>query len=216
MPAMNYFNKLIDFFKKIEYSSKELEKKLELPYENSSKKEKTLEVMYPNMTDEEIWDAIAKKNEDEWTYEEEDFNLRMILNVEFESGRSKAIKELIHFKYKIKINEFENPFKELINFTLYYFKSHYIEQPIETLTLLENVFPIMNQFIFREITNNRSLINIESDFDYQNAYDEFLIFSKNYYCSKFSDKLIRDKQIKKEFKLTHNGFINFIENGKYD
>ena len=57
------------------------------------------------MTDEEIWDAIAKKNEDEWTYEEEDFNLRMILNVEFESGRSKAIKEIIPSGQKIAIIE---------------------------------------------------------------------------------------------------------------
>ena len=213
---MNYFNRFKKKFNKGECSNKELDKSKNLDHENSSKDEKTLEILYPNMNDEKIWDAILKKNEDEWTYEESDFNLRMIFNIEFLSGRAKAIKELLHSEYKIEMDEFKNPVKELIDFTLKYFKDHYIEKPNEALSLLENSFPIMNQYIFREITNNRSLVNIESDFDYQKAYDEFLIFLKNYFCSKFSDKLIRDEQIKKEFKLLHNDFINFIDNGKYE
>ena len=212
---MNYFNRFIKFLNKGDYSNKELDTSQNMDYENSSKNEKGLEFIYPNMTDEEIWDAIVKKNEDDWTYEESDFNLRMILNTEFLSGRMKAIKELLNNECEIEMDEYKNPFKELTDFTLNYFKNHYIEKPEDALSLLENSFPIMNQYIYRVITNKKIVIDIESYFDYQKAYDEFLIFCKNYFCSKFSDKLIRDQQIKKDFKLIHNDFINFIDNDKY-
>lgn len=193
--------------------SKELNGNIYIDYENSSNKEKTLDELYPNMTDNEVWNSITEKDEDNWTIEEEDFNLKMIFYNEHKLGRSKAINELVNCNYKFAVNG--NPFKELINFTLIYFENNYNKNPTHVEKIIKNSFPNMHLFILQQISLNKYVITNKNYFDEQKAYDEFLIFLQNLFCSKFPDKIIRDEQIIKNFKILHNDLIKFIENENF-
>ena len=176
-------------------------------------KELSIEELYPNMTDDEIWMAILEKDEDELTSEELGIKLGMTLHNEHLYGRSLAIRELLNNSYQILNDEYGNPFKELINFTLLYFERFNVEKPDEANKLLRSCFPLMHQFIYRHISKQQNTNVIENKFDEQKAYDEFLDFCKNVFISLYPEKDIRDGQIKRHFKILSNDLINFIENG---
>ena len=127
-----------------------------VPSSNSEKnasevKELLIEELYPNMTDDEIWMAILVKDEDELTSEELGIKLVMTLHNEHLYGRSLAIRELLNNSYQILNDEYGNPFKELINFTLSYFERFNVEKTDEAHNLLRSSFPLMHQFIYRQI-----------------------------------------------------------------
>lgn len=126
-------------------------------------------------------------------------------------GRSLAIEQLIDNNYQILTDESGNPFKELINFTLQYFEKYFKNKSAEAEILLRSAFPIMHQFILREISKQQNTISIETNFNEQKAYDEFLVFCKNIFCSLYPDKNERDIQIRKYFKINQNDLIRFIE-----
>lgn len=147
----------------------------------------------------------------EWDYIKSFVELSITLNQEHLFGRSLAIRELTENRYQILSDEFGNPFKELINYTLKYFDSYFIENPIEADELLKANFPIMNQYIKRQIHVQQNNIDYENIFNEQNAYDEFLIFCKNIFFSHYPDKDIRDEKIKYHFKIFHNDLIQFID-----
>ena len=138
-------------------------------------------------------------------------SLEQILYNEHLSGRTKAIRELLENNYKIQDDERGNPFKELINFTLKYFHGYFIENPNEAERLLRDSFPIMHVYIKRQIFDQQNEITNILPLDEQNAYDEFLIFCKKYFLNAYPDKVVRDMQIRSNFKLLRNEIIEFIE-----
>ena len=175
--------------------------------------EKTIEELYPGKSDEEIWDIIFKKeiNNEELTNIESDFNLNMIFYHEFMKARSLAIHQLVNNIYDSYDDESGNRFKELINFTLKYFENYIFDKPTEVPILLVNQFPIMHSYIYRQIYKQQNTIETDDYFDEQKAFDEFLVFCKNYFCLRHPDKIQRDEQIKQHFKLSHNDLIYFID-----
>jgi hypothetical protein len=182
-------------------------------FENKTSKVKELSIdeLYPSMTDEEILSAILEKDEDELTSEELWIKLGMTLHNEHLYGRSLAIKELLNNSYQILNDEYGNPFKEPINFTILYFEKFIVDKPDEAEKLLRSAFPLMHQFIYRKISKQQNTIVIENNFDEQIAYDEFMVFCKNIFISLYPEKDIRNKLIKQHFKNLSNDLINFIE-----
>tara|TARA_B110000902_G_scaffold233730_1_gene277749 strand:- start:1895 stop:2743 length:849 start_codon:yes stop_codon:yes gene_type:complete len=146
---------------------------------------------------------------------------------DFRNGRSMAIKQLIDNNYETLNDEYENSFKEPINFTLQYLEKHFdyktIEAGAENVTseditgeivtdnILISAFPLMQKYIYRQIFKRQNAISIENNFDEQQAYDEFLFFCKNILCSNYPDKNERDIQIRSYFKIMSNQLIEFIE-----
>jgi len=174
-------------------------------------KELSIDELYSNMTDDEISSPIIEKDEEEITSDELFIKLGMTLHNEHLYGRSLAIKEMLNNSYQILNDEYENPFKELINFTLLYFENYAKDKKEDADKLLISAFPLMHQFIYRQIFKQNNNIPVVSDFDEQKAYDEFLLFCKNVFLSLYPDKVIRDRQIKLHFVLG-NDLIHFIEN----
>ena len=70
-----------------------------------------------------------------------------------------VVKELVENRYQILPNEYGNPFKELINFTLKHFEKHITENPNEGHRILKNEFPIMHPYIYRQISNTQNEID---------------------------------------------------------
>lgn len=126
-------------------------------------------------------------------------------------SRSLAIKKLVGNGYKIQDPESDNPFKELINFTLNYFEKYFIDKPSDAERLLIEAFPIMHIYIKRYIRKSQVEVMLEDHPDEQKAYDEFLDFCEKIFCSLFPDKVQRDEQIKKHFKILHYDLIKYIE-----
>jgi hypothetical protein len=212
MNIISRIKKLIVGNKKSNNAPIELDENSKLETNKTEIKEKSLEELYPNMTEEEIWPLVLEKDEDELTCEELSFNLGMTLHREHLYGRSLAIRELINNHYQVLPEENEkNQFKELINFTLVYFERYFADKPKDAEKLLRNSFPIMHLYIYRQISNGQNTITGDVQFDEQNAYDEFLFFCKNVFLSKYPDKSIRDEQIRRQFNITHNSLISFIE-----
>ena len=89
-----------------------------------------------------------------------------------------------------------------------------MEKPDETERLLIQSFPIMHSYIIRHIAIKENDINIESTFDVQKGYEEFILFCKYLFISSYPDKGKRDEQLKKYFKILHNELIKMIENEK--
>lgn len=203
---------IITRLKRIFHGNKNLANSSILKDNSPEVKELSIEELYPNMTDEEIWSAILEKDEDELTSDELGIKLGMTLHNEHLYGRSLAIKELLNNSYQILNNEYGNPFKELINFTLLYFENYTKDKTVEADNLLKSAFPLMHQFIYRQVFKQNYNIPIVSNFDEQKAYDEFLFFCKNVFLSLYPDKDIRVRQIKGHFKVLGNDLINFIEN----
>ena len=107
-------------------------------------------------------------------------------------------------------DEHGNPFKELINFTLQYFEKDIKDKPVEAENQLRSAFPLMHEFIHRQISKQQNSISIENNFDEQQAYYEFLDFCKTVLCSLYPEKNERDLQIRRHFKIFHNDLIQFI------
>lgn len=129
---------------------------------------------------------------------------------EYRYARELAIKQLIDNNYQILNDEFENRFKEPINFTLNLFQRSFKDYPIETHDKLKSTFPLMNQFIYRQIFKQKKIISINDKFDEQVAYDEFLYFCKETLLN-YSDKNERNLIIRRYFKLMHNDITKFIK-----
>ena len=123
-------------------------------------------------------------------------------------------KELLNNNYLPLKNEYH--FKELINFALRYFEKYIKEKPVEAAVQLCRSFPLMHQFIHRQITKQDHTILIEDNFDEQQAYDEFLIFCKSYFLSFYPVKNERDMQIRRHFKNINNSLIQFIDSEQTD
>lgn len=175
---------------------------------------------YPGIDGEELYWLLENKenNYEELSNEEKRFleneslvQLGRTLHREHLYGRSLAIRDLINNNHVILLDEYGNPFKELINFTLQYFEKYYREKPIEADNQLRSAFPLMYQFIHRQISKQQYSISIENNFDEQQAYDEFLDFCKNILCSLYPEKNERDIQIRRYFKIFHNDLIQFID-----
>lgn len=115
---------IITRLKSIFHGNKNLENSSNHKDNSPGVKELSIEELYPNMTDDEIWSAILEKDEDDLTSIELDIQLRMILHNQHLYGRSLAIKELLNNSYQILKDEYGNPFKELIKFTLLYFENY--------------------------------------------------------------------------------------------
>lgn len=174
-----------------------------------------------DLTVKGIKEYVEKKiNIPEFVVPDEDLyswpeSIEEILYREHLFGRSEAIKQLVDNNYQILDKESKNPFKELINYTLQHFKQYFKNKPAESENLLRSAFPIMHQFILRQISQQQYIISTEAKFDEQKAYDEFLVFCTNILCALYPDKKERDRQIRKHFKVTYNGILNHIENYQY-
>jgi hypothetical protein len=125
-------------------------------------KELSIEELYPNMTGNEIYSAILEKDEVELTSDELGILMGMTLHNEHLYGRSLAIKELLNNSYQILDDEYENPHKELINFTLLYFENYTNDKPVDADNLLISAFPLMHQFIYRQISKQNNNIPVVS------------------------------------------------------
>jgi hypothetical protein len=174
---------------------------------------------YPGMDEEDLYWLLENKenNDEELTNEEKKFledegwaQFGRTLHREHLYGRSLAVRELINNNYLTLPDEHGNPFKELINFTLQYFEKYIKDKPVEAENQLRSAFPLMNEFIHRQISKEQNSISIENNFDEQQAYDEFLDFCKTLLCSLHPKKKERDLQIKRLFKIFHNDLIQFI------
>lgn len=127
------------------------------------------------------------------------------------NARSKAIKLLLSNNYEILNDEYENIFKELINFTIKYFDKNFKINPVESNNQLRIAFPLMHKFILRQIFKKQYFIKVDVDFDEHKGYDEFLIFCSTLFCSLYPNKNERDSQIMQHFKRLHNSLILFID-----
>ena len=174
---------------------------------------------YPGMDEEELYWLLENKenNDEELTNEEKKFledegwaQLGRTLHREHLHGRSLAVRELINNNYLTLPDEHGNRFKELINFTLQYFEKYIKDKPVEAGNQLRSAFPLMHEFIHRQISKQQNSISIENNFDEQQAYDEFLEFCKTVLCSLYPEKKERDLQIRRHFKISHNDLIQFI------
>ena len=174
---------------------------------------------YPGMDEEELYWLLENKenNDEELTNEEKKFledegwaQLGRTLHREHLYGRSLAVRELINNNYLTLPDEHGNPFKELINFTLQYFEKYIKDKPVEAENQLRSAFPLMHEFIHRQISKQQNSISIENNFDEQQAYNEFLEFCKTVLCSLYPEKNERDLQIIRHFKILHNVLIQFM------
>lgn len=139
--------------------------------------EESIEELYPNMTEDEIWEAILAKDENELTFDELCIKFGGTLAEEHSRARSFIINELIENTYDI-LSDPENHFKEPINYTLKYYDMKLKENPTETEIELRNSFPIMHQYILNHILKQNIITNNEN-IDKQDAYQEFWVFGKN-------------------------------------
>ena len=225
---MRFFN----FFLKVTKSTQLLFSKINKNAENNLKHEsKThsniqnsedipLSEKYPNIDDEELYSILEDKelNGEKLTsvelnfLEENSFSqLFRTIHSEHLYGRSLAIQGLINNEYQILKDEYGNPFKESINFTLLYFEKYFNESAIDAEQSLRDSFPTMYHYIKRQIDKQHNEIIKVSNFDDQNAYEEFLVFCKKTFCSLYPEKNIRDEKIKNNFKIFHPSLIKFIE-----
>jgi hypothetical protein len=145
---------------------------------NELPKEKTfdeaIEELYPNMTEDEIWEAILAKDENELTIDE----LCIKFGGTFIEEQSRALKiivnDLIENKYDMS-SDTENHYKEPINRTLKYFDKKFKENPFETEIELRNSFPVMQKYILNHILK-QNIITDNENVDELLAYNEFHVF----------------------------------------
>ena len=175
-------------------------------------KEKTIEELYPNMTDDEICAAILEKDDDELTDEESVIKFWFLLVVQDEQslGKSMAINDLFNLNEQ-KI-ETGNPYKELIDFTLKYFDELNAENPNEAEGQIISNFPLMKDMIIRYISKDQIIYTHERNFDDEVAFNEFRNFCANYFLTRYENEQIRNEEIKKHFKLAYAEFIKYLKN----
>ena len=181
--------------------------------------EKPFEEIYQGKTDSEIISELFEKDEDALTSEELSFKLGITLHNEHTHGRLLAIKDLVNETYHILRDEYGNPFKELINFTLLYFANERFRNQQEIENIIRHYFPIMEIHLINKINLINPDLHLDINFknnkdeilDEQKGYDEFLDFIYLQFTKSFPDKTSRDKAIMKNFKIFGRDLIAFIE-----
>ena len=175
---------------------------------------------YPNLNAEELFWLLENKdlNEEELTVQERNFlddngwsNLALTLERENAKARNLSIQEFISNEYKSQSDEHGNPYKELINFTLFYFESFYSKNSEDAEKSLLGSFPTMHFYIKRKIFNLQNDLPNKQHIDEQISYDEFLIFCVNYFSIEYPTKKNRDKQIKSHFNIISDFLIEIID-----
>ena len=175
---------------------------------------------YPNLNAEELFWLLENKdlNEEELTILERIFlddnrwsNLALTLERENVKARNLSIQELISNEYKSLSDEHGNPYKELINFTLFYFESFYRKNSNDAEKSLLSSFPTMHFYIKRKIFNLQNDLLNKQHIDEQISYDEFLMFCVNYFSIEYPTKKNRDKQIKLHFNIMSDRLIEIID-----
>ena len=147
------------------------------------------------------------------------YGLAEILHDESNYACSLAIKELVENKYTILKEEYTNPYKELINFTLLYFTSGNFENSETRLEAIQKYFSIMGNCLIRQLNIMNPSIPFHSEFnnltidsfDEKKGYDEFLNFAYILFINKYPDKELRDNAIRNSFKFSGSGLILFID-----
>lgn len=159
-------------------------------------------------------------SQDQIFYDETGMNeLAEILCNEHNYAISLAIKELVQNKYTILKEEYGNPYKELINFTLLYFTSKAFISNEFLLKTIQKYFSIMGSYLIRQLNIIDPSIQFHSDLnnlindnlDKQKGYDEFLNFAYIQFISKYPDKELRDSAIRNSFKFSGSGLILYID-----
>ena len=178
---------------------------------SSEVEEKSIEELYPGMSDKEITAAINQKDDDDLTLEESFWKLGGVLHREQAEGRSRAISELIEFRYQILADEYGNPFKEIINFTLRYFQKFAESDRQKAKQLLFLNFPIMAVHILKYDPKERTEGQLNTTINKQDAYHEFLNFVGRYFKSNYSDKSERDLAIHANFNHFITDVISFAD-----
>lgn len=167
-----------------------------------------------------IEDPSYKVPENQILYKENGwFGYQKVKHSESIYGRSLAIRELIDNEYQILDDEYGNPYKELINFTILYFVNRKFTNKEELLNIIQRDFPIMNSYLIRQINLLNQNLQLHADFkndtildfDEQKAYFEFNDFICKYFTTNFNEKILRDKAIRKNFKYLGDSFISYIE-----
>ena len=167
-----------------------------------------------------IEDPSYKVPENQILYEENGwFGYEKVKYSESIYGRSLAIRELIDNEYQILDDEYGNPYKELINFTILYFVNRKFTNKEELLNIIQRDFPIMNSYLIRQINLLNQNLQLHADFkndtildfDEQKAYFEFKDFICKYFTTNFNEKILRDKAIRKKFKYLGDNLISYIE-----
>lgn len=159
-------------------------------------------------------------NKDEDSIEKILGDLSIVLNSEHLYGRSLAIKELLKNDYKIMEDEFANPFKELINYTLLFFATQSFKNQ-DPIQLIKTYFPIMSDNIITHVTRLNPQIIIKKMIsstpqnyvlDEQKGYDEFVNFVCVVFQNSNLDKENRNNTIRKQFRIMGNDIISLLDN----
>lgn len=219
---MKIITKFKDWFISKKISKSEFEGtsiKTNLQSEMIQEKEKTLEELYPEKSLDEIWFTLMEKDDDDLTGEELSFKLGMTLHNEHIYGRSSAIIELVENRYQILQDEYGNPFKELINFTLLYFTNGNFTNKEELLNIIKVHFPIMSTPLIRQLNLINPNLQLHTDYkndtiidlDEQKGYDEFLDFAYKLFTQSFTDIELRNNAIRNNFKIFGSDLISFID-----
>lgn len=168
---------------------------------------RSIEELYPNLSDNEIMSILYEKDQMEMTDSEFDFFLGMSTYSESIHGEFSALQPLLDNHYIVLEEESGNPHKEVINFVLKYFEKNLEERYSE----LTSAFPIMHVYINRYLLKEESDIEIKEPFCQEKAYKEFLYFCRNYFLTIYPNKTERDSQIHLHFKNMGYGLIEFFE-----
>ena len=113
---------------------------------------------------------------------------------------------LLDGSYQIHIDENYNPYKELINFTLSYFKKGMIEKPLFTERLLRQYFPCLKDYIKLEIKKISDYYTPsfkpekKEPFIEVKAMKELVGFVAYYFNAKYPIEDIRNQKIHSQFQ----------------
>jgi acyl carrier protein len=167
-----------------------------------------------------IKDPSFEVPENQILYEENGwFSYIKIKHSEDIYGRELAIRQLIDNEYQIFDNEYGNPHKEIINFTILFFVTRKFTDKEKFLNFIQRNFPIMNSYLIRQINLLNQNLQLPEDFkndnilnfDEQKAYFEFINFVCKYFTTNFKEKTLREQAIRKNFKYQGNAIISYIE-----
>lgn len=177
----------------------------------------TIEEKYQGLEEEEIYWLIEDKylnnepiseNEKNWHDEYDSIRDANIIYWDILMFRKIAVASLIENKYIILKDETDNPHKELINFTLQFYKSK-----VDTVDLRNEItrkFPIMYPFIINYLTGNSNTKFDIEEIDYENGFNEFIIFVIDYIQSLNLGIRERDDLIRRNFKIVQHSVIQAL------
>lgn len=177
----------------------------------------TIEEKYQGLEEEEIYWLIEDKylnnepiseNEKNWHDEYDSIRDANIIYGDILMFRKMALASLIENKYIILKDETDNPNKELINFTLQFYKSKV--DSVDLINEITRKFPIMYPFIINYLSgNSNSKFDIE-EIDLENGFNEFIIFVIDYIQSLNLGIQERDDLIRSNFKILHYSVIQTL------